>query len=565
MAALFGAAFSLCALAQWIWLSPPPAENLAKGLWLPLAALAASAVGGLWWGAVARSESALFERLLSATLVIGALVFLALANFAQRPSLAAGPLGPRAVESLAIFGFFMWGAAPTFLPALAFPGERGVGRGLFTIYATGLFAAAAGLLCVSALALACPLRQAWIADAAGVFALALAVWVKATRRRPGKAAKDSRDISEFALQAEGVTTLNTAGDPDGAAIPHAAGVPDLSLQAAGDPDFPPRAADDSDFAPRTADDSDLAPRTADDSDTAPRAEGVPDSASDAVGEPYPAPHAAGDPDVPHRAADDSDIASLTPPETRVDSPDVDPDADVDTFWDSPDLADPDEPPLRFWPARSLGYFTFESGRGQELLVYGSAFLTLKPAAFLGAAAAGGAAALAALSGSPAQESFPEPWGAAFLIPLALALGAAALGPALAAVASPMTALGLNLFLLSLFMAFGPTEDGLPQAWLRLLAPLTLLGALWPMAARVTAGGKGFFPLTLAGINLWILAGAAGGAALFTGLSGARPEAPLADALSYLALAAAFLAAGPSLSWLFTGVLGLCAALLYYFT
>ncbi|MDR1312225.1 MAG: hypothetical protein LBQ12_00660, partial [Deltaproteobacteria bacterium] len=87
----------------------------------------------------------------------------------------------------------------------------------------------------------------------------------------------------------------------------------------------------------------------------------------------------------------------------------------------------------------------------------------------------------------------------------------------------------------------------------------------PLSGRVTAGGKGFFPLSLASMNVWILAGASAGTGAILALSSSRPGAYCSAASGYAALAAAFLAAGPSLSWLFTGALAAGCGILYYFS
>jgi pimeloyl-ACP methyl ester carboxylesterase len=84
-----------------------------------------------------------------------------------------------------------------------------------------------------------------------------------------------------------------------------------------------------------------------------------------------------------------------------------------------------------------------------------------------------------------------------------------------------------------------------------------------MAARVNAG-RGFLPLSLARMNIWILAGFSAGAAVASWALYKRPEIPSREVISALALASAFLAAGPTLSWLFTGVLAAALGLLYYF-
>jgi hypothetical protein len=682
MAALFGLSLSLVGLAQWLWLAPLAAGSPSRAMGMALSALLACALGGLWWACVARSETRLSERLLAATLIIGALVFLILANLIQDVRPGAAPTVTAAAVAAAALGFFMWGGPPAFLAELSFPEERGAGRGLFSLAAAGLFGSAAGLLGAAALATACPIRQAWLADAAAALAVGLGIWIRATRVRPKgpQAAPEGSQAAPAAETAISSGGLQQAGGPAEASVPaEASESPEASVpaeapvpaEAAGPPEasgpaaaYRPAAGDrpaGSVIAAPTGDASVHAGTAASEASAYAGAslgaealagsEAVNPSAS-AIGTPAAWAGPAGDENaaaslrlaVPEAApqgfrapfAKALQAASAVHYRSgRLDAPDGSGgDAEALDGRGSPDgLADPDgavgagggphspeapgglagpngsgspdgsgalpdqspqepgentaprarplrsvgdeffpydvdsdeEPPLRFWPAKSLGYFTFDSGRGQELLVYGRTAQTLKPAAFLGAAAAGGAAALALAAESPAAGIFPEPWGAAFLIPLAVCLGAAAIGPALARAASPMTALGLDVFLLSLFLAFGPQEGGLPAAWARHLVPLALAGALWPLAARVSLVGEGFFPLSLARLQLWLLAGASAGAAACSLAWRLWPEASVQETLSYVALAGAFLAAAPTISWPFTGFLAIAAGLLYYFS
>jgi hypothetical protein len=226
----------------------------------------------------------------------------------------------------------------------------------------------------------------------------------------------------------------------------------------------------------------------------------------------------------------------------------------------------EEVPLRLWPTRSLGYWTDDSVHGQELLVYDRSINTLKPAAFLGAVGAGGAISLALWNGTPVSVYFAPSWGPLFLVPLGFALGALVLGPALARLASPMSSLGLNILLLSLFLAFAPEAGGDSLLnWLHLLFPLFAAGSLWPMAARIGVCGKGFFPFSLGVIDFWLNLGFLGGllgAFLFTALEGRASYYPAT--LAYISLFAAYLALAPRFSWVFAGFWTLLLGALYYF-
>jgi hypothetical protein len=112
----------------------------------------------------------------------------------------------------------------------------------------------------------------------------------------------------------------------------------------------------------------------------------------------------------------------------------------------------------------------------------------------------------------------------------------------------MTALSLNLLMLSLYLAFVPDLFGQERGiLLGFGAPLFIIGALWPLSARVGVSSKGFLPVSLGSINFWLLLGFTIGlvGALILGLPGER----FASLVSYLCLAAALLAAAPQHSWI----------------
>jgi hypothetical protein len=404
MIALYGLAFSFGTLGLWLKLSSLSGSSLSFGVAFFAVVSLATVIGGLWWGAVVRSEAALLEPLLCATLFGGMAILLGLGHFLPEET---GAFRSYLYPALFFPCFFLWGSAPAFLTSLAFPKDRGTSRGLFTLFALALFSLSLGLLISALWNRLVPLKNIWVVDLSALLAAFLVIWLWITR-------------------------------------------------------------------PRQAEDL----------------------------------------------------------------------------------------PFRFWPTRSLGYFTIEPSHGQELLVYSRAASTLKPASFLGALAAGAALLWVCPNGPPLPSLFSEVWGPLFLVPVTLALGALVLGPALAFLASPMMALCLDLLLLSLYLAFIPEIREGGGVFLGFGAPLFIIGALWPLSARVGVSSKGFLPLSLGSINFWLLLG------FVLGLIGALvldlPRELLVRVTAYLTLAAAFLAAAPQLSWIFTGVLALIVGILYYF-
>jgi hypothetical protein len=162
--------------------------------------------------------------------------------------------------------------------------------------------------------------------------------------------------------------------------------------------------------------------------------------------------------------------------------------------------------LPFWPSASLGLWTGgDRVYGQDILVSPRRAKTLTPSLFLGAVAGAAAAtawAIPYLGADPGAV-----WPLAPLALVALALGALVLGPLLAAMASPMAALGLDLLALTLVLAFGPRPPAAEiSSFLALGAILAPLGALWPLAARVSLVRYGFIPSGLGHVNVWFLGG-----------------------------------------------------------
>jgi hypothetical protein len=232
-------------------------------------------------------------------------------------------------------------------------------------------------------------------------------------------------------------------------------------------------------------------------------------------------------------------------------------------WISRDRG-PDRAPLRFWPSESLGLWTGEKSYGRDLMVTGRVSKTLAPSVFLGALA-GGAAISAGLGLSPApamdfsalSQGF---WLKVISVPLAMALGSSILGPALAALVSPMAALGLDLLFLSLSLAFpfrGPNFFG---EFTSLFWTLCCLGALWPLAARVSLFKEGFFASNLGRLDLWASLGLSMGLALALAW---RFSLPLyGKPLAFIALLASYLSLGPSFSWSMSAVLAAGLGLWY---
>jgi hypothetical protein len=205
--------------------------------------------------------------------------------------------------------------------------------------------------------------------------------------------------------------------------------------------------------------------------------------------------------------------------------------------------------LRLWPAYSLGVF---KGKvyGQDLAISERLARTVAPASTLGAAAA-------------ASALGPRFWGGPLWPLLALtAAGALILGPLLALLASPVTALALNLGLLALALGLElapPPETDLGST-LQAIAPLLPLGALWPLAARIQVARSQCVAQAIARLGALILAGLLAGQA-----AGFPPLGPLDRSWPLLAAwAAAMTALAPRLGWFAALALWALAAALIRF-
>ncbi|MDR1086175.1 MAG: hypothetical protein LBP22_15290 [Deltaproteobacteria bacterium] len=165
----------------------------------------------------------------------------------------------------------------------------------------------------------------------------------------------------------------------------------------------------------------------------------------------------------------------------------------------------DRKELPFWPSSSLGLWTGEKVYGQDILVSSKRARTLTPALFFGTSA--GSVALAVWT-IPDMTLHPGSlWPTVPIVLVSLSAGALVLGPFLAAVAAPMTAIGLDVFLLTLFLALAhhpPTGE--ITTWLSLAAVSAPMGALWPLAARVSLVRYGFIPSSLGHINFFLMGG-----------------------------------------------------------
>ncbi|MDR1608874.1 MAG: hypothetical protein LBT38_10780, partial [Deltaproteobacteria bacterium] len=152
---LLGWSFSLIILPFYSRLASLwPPGSMGPIIFLDLALLAMG-IGGLWWGDAVKGESAATAPLLALTLMGGAIFFLLAPCL-----LPALPLEKELNSGLASFfrqriwlallvltpGFFLWGAAPPFLTALAFPQDRGLSTGIFPLCGLTLVALALGAL-----------------------------------------------------------------------------------------------------------------------------------------------------------------------------------------------------------------------------------------------------------------------------------------------------------------------------------------------------------------------------------------------------------------------------------
>jgi hypothetical protein len=201
--------------------------------------------------------------------------------------------------------------------------------------------------------------------------------------------------------------------------------------------------------------------------------------------------------------------------------------------------------LPFWPSPSLGLWTGDKVYGQEVLVSSKKTKTLTPILFLGTVAGSTAAAvwtIPDLTGNPSVL-----W---LIIPISLAalsLGALVLGPVLAAAFKPIAALSISLFFLAAFLVLGPDPpSGIMITWICLGVILIPIGALWPLAARVSLVRYGFIPSSLGHVNFWLMGGLLIGLTITTAFLVQYPQ--MADIFYQAAIICSILALAISWSW-----------------
>jgi hypothetical protein len=112
----------------------------------------------------------------------------------------------------------------------------------------------------------------------------------------------------------------------------------------------------------------------------------------------------------------------------------------------------------------------------------------------------------------------------------------------------MTALALDLLLLTLILAFGSKPPAIDiNSWWTLGALLTTLGALWPLAARVSLVRYSFIPAGLGHINFWLMLGILIGLTVATTMLAFSPNQ--ANLIHRMALIGSITALAISWRWL----------------
>jgi hypothetical protein len=192
----------------------------------------------------------------------------------------------------------------------------------------------------------------------------------------------------------------------------------------------------------------------------------------------------------------------------------------------------------------MGIWTGDKGYGLEILVSQRRAKTLTPALFLGAMAGAAATTVWLVPEPPGIDSFAAP---PFILAF-LAFGALIFGPLLATLASPMAAISLDLLAMALILAFGPNPPAVEMGdYLAVGGILVALGALWPLAARVSLVRYDFIPSALGHVNIWFLGGILLGLTLTASF---LVQYPVLDGFFYrAALTGSFLALSVSISWL----------------
>jgi hypothetical protein len=185
MIVLFGVAFSLGTLGLWLKVTQLTPLDFPYGVVFVSLGLLAMVLGGIWWGAVARPEISSIEPLLCATLFLGMVIILGLGHIVPKTPLSFEGVGLVwvVITTLLFFlGFFLWGAGPPFLTALAFPEERGTGQGLFSLAALAFFSVAVGIALSAFWDLATPLKNIWVTDLSALCIAGLILWIWVTRK-----------------------------------------------------------------------------------------------------------------------------------------------------------------------------------------------------------------------------------------------------------------------------------------------------------------------------------------------------------------------------------------------
>jgi hypothetical protein len=188
---LFSLAFVLFSLGLWQRMEGPGRDNLPFLLIFAGALILAVILGGLYWSSVANPDASLLEPILAATLASGTALSGLFYLVLPRGGLgaASGGAGLYLLPLLFFPGFFLLAAAPPFLWALAFPEEKGTGRGLFTLASVSFLSLALALAGSSLWEKVYPPARFFLADLGFLLLLSLALWLWCT-----KAPRDAEEI-----------------------------------------------------------------------------------------------------------------------------------------------------------------------------------------------------------------------------------------------------------------------------------------------------------------------------------------------------------------------------------
>jgi hypothetical protein len=220
-------------------------------------------------------------------------------------------------------------------------------------------------------------------------------------------------------------------------------------------------------------------------------------------------------------------------------------------------------PLRFWPSRSLGLWTGEKVYGQDLVVNRSRTKTLNLSVFLGCLT--GSLTITLNWAATLEISNTNFVNFLLITFVTLSIGAFFLGPVLANLFSPMTALGLNFLLLTFYLTFDPFKSFTYLDFTILFWPLLFIGALWPLAGRIYLTRANFLVSGLSQLNFWIFFGLLSGLTLAVFWLSAQNLFPeYQKSLPFMALGASFLALAPTLNWILATILALAIGLIILF-